>query len=179
MKQGFDYYRIKTEWLSEKDTGDLQKRKTEELVLASSYAEAEKIAYAIAEDQQRSRFSDIKPEILRTKIDDILYNDALVHEEGTLIGGLVENYFTESEDTGMGLYAVKVMFIDIDEKTAKEKRTNETIYVPAKTNIDAANFVENYLKPTGRDFTIRDTKFDKAEAIFWPTDVQESKMNTN
>lgn len=176
MTQGFDYYRIKTEWLSEKDTGDLMKKKTEELVLASSYAEAEKVAYAIGEDQQRSRFSSIKPEIIRTKIDDILFNDALEHEEGKLIEGLVENYFTESEDTGMGLYAVKVMFIDIDEKTAKEKRTTETIYAPAKTNIDAANFVENYLKGTGRDFTIRDTKFDKAEAIFWPTEIQELKM---
>lgn len=176
MKQGFDYYRIKTEWVSEKDTGDLTKKKTEELVLASSYAEAEKIAYAIGEDQQRTRFSDIKPEIIRTKIDDILFNNALVHEEGKIIEGMVENFFMESEDTGMGLYAVKVMFIDIDEKTAKEKRTTETIYVPAKTNVDATNFVENYLKPSGRDFTIRDTKFDKAEAIFWPTDVQELKM---
>ena len=174
MKKGFDYYRIKTDWVAEREDGGLDKIKTEELVLASSYSEAERIAYAIAENQNRTRFSSIKPEIIRTKISDILYNDSLVHDN-TTVEGMVENYFQEAEDSGVGLYAVKVMFITIDEKTAKEKRYTETIYAPANSNVSAANFVSSTIN--GMDFIIRDVKFDKAEAIFWPIDVQEDKMN--
>lgn len=176
MDKNFAYYRIKTEWVSECSDGQLLKKKTEELVYASSYSEAEKVAYAIAEDQNRFQFGHCCPEIIRTKISDILYTDSLKHEN-TTIEGLVYNYFIEGEDTGMGLYAVKVMFIEIDETTAKEKRHTETVYVPAASNLDAADYVEQHFEKSGVDFTIRDTKFDKAEAILWPVDMHESKVN--
>ena len=56
MQTGFDFYRIKTEWTSEREGGALAKTKTEELVYASSYSEAEKVAYALAENQNRTQF---------------------------------------------------------------------------------------------------------------------------
>lgn len=178
MKEGFDYFRIKTEWTAEKENGSLSKVKTEELVLASNYTEAEKVAYAIAEDQNRTQFSSsIDIDIVKTKISELLYNDTLVHDE-TLIAGLVNNYFEESDSTGVGLYAVKVMYIEVDEKTGKERYPVETIYTPAVSTVGAADFVKRFLNTNEtRDFVIRDAKFDKAEAILWPTDIQESKVN--
>lgn len=177
MEQNFNYYRIKTEWLKERDDGNLQKEKTEELVYATSYTEAEKIAYALVEDQQRTKFSsDISIEIVKTKISELLYNDILEHDSA-LVGGLVCNYFSEGEDTGVGLYSVKTVTTTSDEKSGKEKRTTDTIFIPATSNSDAARRVTDYLGNTMSDFVIRDVKFDKAEAILWPTTVQEQKQN--
>jgi hypothetical protein len=177
MRDNFDYYRVKTEWTAENKEGGLVKSKTEELVYASSYTEAEKAAYALAESQGRGRFSDIGIEIVKTKITELLYGETLAQEDG-LVAGLVVNYFEEADDTGTGLYAVKLMYISIDEKSGKEKRTNETIHVPASSNAEAARFVQGYLKAIGetRDFIVRDTKFDKAEAILWPADTHQSKV---
>jgi hypothetical protein len=177
MKNGFDYYRIKTEWTAERKDGCLAKIKTEELVLVSSYTEADKVAYEIAENQNRMQFStSINVEIVKTKIREMLCNSTLCHDND-LTAGLICNYFEEGEDTGVGLYAVKVMYLELDEKTGKEKRSNDTIYTPAISNIDAFGSVERFLqKNEMRDFVIRDTKFDKAEAIFWSPEVHKEKL---
>ncbi|MBO5970104.1 MAG: DUF4494 family protein [Clostridia bacterium] len=177
MQTGFDFYRIKTEWTSEREGGALAKTKTEELVYASSYSEAEKVAYALAENQNRTQFGSISIEILKTKITELVYNNVLT-QDTELTAGLVCNFFEEAVDTEVGLYCVKVMYMVVDEKTGKEKRSNENIYVPATSNIEAAQFVHAYLKKVGetREFIIRDTKFDRAEAILWPTDVHQEKV---
>ena len=176
MQTGFDFYRIKTDWTSEREGGMLTKVKTEELVYASSYTEAEKVAYAIAEDQNRTQFGSISIEIIKTKIAELVYNDTLAQDE-SLISGLVCNYFEEDEDSGVGLYCVRVMFINVDEKTGKEKRSNENIFMPATSNVAAVQLVHDHLKKVGevRDFIVRDSKFDKAEAILWPIDVHKEK----
>lgn len=174
MKPGFDYFRIKMAWTAELEDGSLSKVKTEDLVYATSYTEAEKIAYAIIEDQQRDRHSDVSFEIIKTKISEMLYNDNLMHDSD-LIGGMVYNYLDPNADENIGIYAVKVMLVTVDERTAKEKRTYETIYTPARSNTDAAERIAKHLDMA--DFVIRDTKFDKAESILWPTDVFQSKAN--
>jgi hypothetical protein len=178
MKNGFNFYRIKTEWVAEKTEGDLTKKKTEELVYASSYTEAEKVAYALIEDQNRAQFdSCLNLEITKTKIDEILFNLTMC-TDSQLIEGLIHNYFQEEDCTGVGLYAVKVMYIEFDEKTEKEKRSNDTVYTPAISNTDAANYVEKYLKQyETRDFVIRDIKFDKAEARLWDSETHQQKLN--
>lgn len=174
MTQGFDYFRIKMAWTAEQEDGSLAKVKTEDLVYASSYTEAEKIAYALIEDQQRDKNGDVVIEILKTKISEMLFNDNLQHDSG-LIGGLVYNYLDPDADDNIGIYAVKVMLVTVDERTAKEKRTYETIYTPASSNTDAADRIRKHLSMS--DFVIRDIKFDKAESILWPTDVFQSKSN--
>lgn len=178
MKEGFGYYRIKTEFTAENENGGIEKRKVEELVLASSYTDAEATAYAIVEDQERCKLdSSITIEIVKTKIKEMLFNSTLKHDN-SLIKGLVYNYFEESEDSGVGFYAVKVLYIDVDEKTGKPKRSNETIYTPAYSATDAIEFVKNYLDDVEtRDFIVRDAKFDKAEAILWTPDTQEETSN--
>ena len=171
-----DYYRIKTEYTEELDGGALGKRKVEDLVFATSYTEAEKVAYALIEHLSRTQFSDnIDIEIVKTKIGEVLYNNILVPEEN-LVCGLKHTYFEDEEDSGVGLYAVKVLLSTIDEKTAKQKKTTETIYVPAESNTHAAEMINAYLAVVeGRDFVVRDIKFDKAASITWPVDVYEKK----
>ena len=127
MENGLEYYRIKTEWTAEKDDGSLIKKKTEELIQASSYTEAEKIAYAIAESQNRMKINGLaNMEIVKTKISEMLYNSTLTHDN-TLIAGMVYNYFEEEDNTGVGFYAVKILYLQSDDITGKEKRTIETI----------------------------------------------------
>jgi hypothetical protein len=177
MKNEPDYFRIKMEWSQEKNDGCLKKVKTEELVAASSYTEAEKVAYALIEDEGRDRFvSPVSIEIIKTKISEILYSTALTCDN-KLIAGLTSNYFEMAGDTEKGLYAVKVAYIDLDEKTGEEKHTNGVIYVPALSNIDAFKMAEKFLKERGLyDFIIRDVKFDKAESILWPPEVHKNKL---
>lgn len=175
MKQPLDYFRIKMTWVEEKEDGALKKVKTEDLVYATSYTEAEKIAYAIIEDQQRDRHEDVTYEIIKTKISEMLYNDNLVHDE-ELVGGMVYNYLDPSADDNIGIYAVKVMLLFADEKTGEDKQSYETIYTPASSNTDAADRITKHLDTL--DFVIRDTKFDKAESILWPVDVYKTKNTT-
>lgn len=171
-----NYYRIKTTWLGEhSEGGDLVKRKTEELVLATSYTEAEKVAYALLKKENRTQFSDdINIEIIKTKIKDVIYNDNLQKDEEPICG-LVTCYFEEGDETGVGLYGVKVMFLNIDAKSGKEKRSHETIYLPACSNADATKRVAEHLKSSPVDHVIRDAKFDPAVAILWPIDVYKNK----
>lgn len=172
-----DYYRIKTEWISESEREELEKIKTEELVLATSYTEAEEVAYAIAEAQERAKYGKINFEITKTKINDVLFNDVLAQDK-ELTQGLVCNYFEESDESGVGLYMAKVIFFTVDEKTAKTKRTTETFFVPATSNVDATQRIEQHLHHNMGDFVIRDTRFDKAEAIYWPVDIYQNKVNS-
>lgn len=172
---GLDYYRIKTEWVSEADNGELQKTKTEELVFATSYTEAETVAHSIADVQSRGKFGSVNIEIIKTKINDVLINDILAQEEGTT-AGLICSYFQESDESGVGLYAVKIVNFYIDEKSGKNKRTSETLYTPALGNSDATNRINDYLKGSMTDYVVRDVKFDKAEAIYLPKDIFQSKI---
>lgn len=175
MNTGFNYYRIKMMWKGELEDGSLEKIKTEDLVYASSYTEAEKMAYAIIEDQNREKHEPIYSlEIIKTKIGDMLYNDTLDHDN-RLVGGMVYNFF-QTVDNGEGFYEVKLDIITIDERTAKERKTSESIYTPAVNNIDAATRVLKYM--SSQDAVIRKVTFDKAESILWPTEIFKSKSGS-
>lgn len=173
-----NYYRIKTEWISEKEDKSLVKTKTEELVLATSYTEAEKIAYALVERYDRTHYGEVNIEIIKTKISTLLWTE-IFNTDDVLVGGLIVNYFSEEDTTGVGLYQVKVLLFELDPITGKEKRSNETIFIPASSNTEAAALATAYLKKVGetRDFVVRDSKFDKAEAVLWSPEVHESKTN--
>lgn len=173
-----NYYRVKTDWLAEQEDGKLQKTKTEELVFASSYTEAEAVACALAEKYQRSKFGDVQIEIVKTKISELLYNNILQTDDQAT-HGLITNYFEEPDTTGVGMYQVKVYYTEIDEVSGKEKHQTETIFTPARSNADASEAVISYLKRVGeqRDYVVRDARFDKAEAILWPAETYQKKVN--
>lgn len=172
--EGYNYYRIKTAWKGDGEDGAVGTIKTEELVYATSYTEAEKIAYALIAQYGRDQYSEPSFEIIKTKIEELVYNQNL-HAEEALTEGLVNCFFEESDDTGVGLYGVKVMFITVDERSGKEKRNHSVIYVPAKSNADASKLIGDYLNNTMRgEFVVRDAKFDHTSAILWPKDHYQS-----
>lgn len=174
----FNFYRIKTEWTSEQEDGALKKTKTEELAYVSSYTEAEKVAYALTERYDRTRYGTVNFEITKTKISELLWDPILVLDK-ELVSDLAVDFFEDADSTGAGMYQVRVLFTEIDEKTAKEKKSTENIFIPARSNSEATNSVLAYLKNIGerRDYVVRDTKFDKAEAILWPPQVRSNKIN--
>lgn len=177
--EGFNYYRIKTSFVGEQSDGKLAKKKAEELVYAVSYADAEATAYRLVEAYNRTQFSsDISVEIIKTKIDTLLYNDIL-QKSPSLVNNLVETYFEDSEDTGVGLYGVKVLSISVDERTGKEKRATAIIHTPARTNAEATAIVNKYLTSSANaDYVIRDAKFDPAASILWPVSEYDYKVKS-
>lgn len=168
------YFRVKTECTVELPDGALAKKKIEELILATSYTEAEMLVNEIISSLNRTQFGSVNYEIIKTKISDVLFNDILVQEQ--TIKDFCCNYFEEDENSGVGLYMVKVMFLTLDERTGKEKKTVEDFYVPALSNADANDKINKHLSKTMSDFVIRDAKFDKTEAIYWPLDVHNKKV---
>lgn len=176
--KGFNYYRIKTNWLAEKEDGSLEKARTEELVFASSYTEAEILAHDLIEKYQRSKFGTPTFEIIKTKIDDLLYSEVLSVDD-VMTSHHICCYFEEADNTGVGLYQVKVYYTWTDDNTGKEKHSTETIFIPAYSNTDATKLVLAFLEKSGetRDYIVRDTKFDKAEAIFWSQEHYERVIN--
>lgn len=168
------YFRIKSESIVENSNGGLEKKKIEELVLATNYTEAETLVHEIIASLNRTQFGSVNYEIIKTKIEDVQFNDVFTQEE--TIKDFACNCFSEDESSSVGLYNVKVDFFTVDERTAKEKKTTENFYVPALSNADATDRIQRYLKKNMSDFVIRDAKFDKAEAIYWPLDVHKKKV---
>lgn len=163
-------FRSITTWLRENpETGAAEKTKTEEIIEAVNFTEAEKIAFALAEKEVRFKLGDVDIDIKRiNNINEIIYQPVLVHDD-TLVEGLTYNYFEGTDDTGEGLYSVKVMFTEITDK-GKEKRSSETLFVPANSNGEATKIVKAWLsKNDTRDFVVRDAKFDKASALLLTT----------
>ena len=111
-----NFYRIKTSWMSESEDGSLVKTKTEELAEAVNYTDAEALCMSLINGRNRDKFDTPSYEIVKTKIDRIIYSKIL-QKEDSLTKGLVESYFEESEDTGVGMYSVKVVFFFTVEVT--------------------------------------------------------------
>ena len=144
------------------------------MVVAANYTDAEKTAYAIAEDQNRYQFGSVNIEIIKTKIDDVKYNDVLCTDSGT-VNGLICNYFEEEAESGVGLYAVTVATYTKNETTGKVKGTKSTVYTPALSSADAVKRITKLMDESPVDCVVRDVKFDNAAAIYWPSDMHQSK----
>lgn len=161
-------------WKKHNDEGKVVQAKTEDLVLATSYTEAESIAMLLIEhDSRDSISSDIIYEIIKTKVSTLLINDTLT-KDTELVGNLVHCYFEELEETGKGLYAVKADIFTVDERTAKTKVQKTVIYVPATSPTNAAKLAVEHFKM--EDVVIRDINFDKAQAILLPTDTYQQQI---
>lgn len=173
-----NFYRIKTEWVSEKEDKSLSKVKTEELVYAENYTDAESVACELIRKYDRTRFGSVNYEIVKTKISELLYNHIL-QTDTAQIANRVTSFFEEGDNSGVGMYQVKVYYTEIDPKSAREKHSTETIFTPANSNYDATQYVLDHLKNVGetRDYIVRDTKYDKAEAILWPYEFYMSKVS--
>lgn len=176
MNKGFDFYRIKMAYKAEADNGAIVPVKTEDLVMATCYTEAESIAYKLMED--KTQFGDVSYEITKTKISEVLYNDTFQTDEN-LICGLISYYFEEPEDTEVGLYAVSAIINFIDEKTGKNKPQKETFYVPATTPQNAIKAVTTLIDDsysTADSYTIRNVKYDKAQSVMVTPETHQANL---
>lgn len=110
MSKEIEFYRIKMTYQGEKEDGGIDTIKSEDLVMASNYTDAEKTAFKLMEDKAIDDMSTVKYEILKTKIADVIYNNTFVTDT-ELVGGLFVYYFEESDKTEVGLYSVQVNYI--------------------------------------------------------------------
>lgn len=179
MEEVLKLFRLKTTWLQTNPAdGGVSKVKTEEIVQAVSYTDAEKIAYEIADQENRCELGDIDIEIVRMKPCDIIFHNCLVSSE-KLVCGLVENHFEGEENSGEGLYLVNYVIITIDEKSGKEKATRASLFVPATDNKNAYECAVSYLKNGMCDYTIKDIKFDKASSLLLDQKYYETIVNNH
>lgn len=164
MNTSFNFYRIKMAYKDTDELGAIVNVKTEDLAMTTCYADAENIAYKLAEG--KNEFGDVDYEIIRTKISEIVYNDTFATDTETVCG-LIAYYFEEGQETEVGLYQVNLVYYDMDEKTGKTKKQNSTIFVPAHSSSEAINNTHAYLKRVGesREYTIRNVKYDKAQSV--------------
>lgn len=175
MSSGFDFYRIKMAYQGTDDQGAVVLFKTEDLVMATCYSETEKIAFKLSEG--KDEFGKVEYEILKTKISEVVYNNTFVTDT-ELTCGLVTYYFEEDDNTEVGLYAVSVVYREINEKTGKERKTSETIYVPAYSSKEAIDNTNAYLKQVGetRDWTIPNVKYDKAQSVLVTVEQHQNNI---
>lgn len=175
MSKDFYFFRIKMAYKGTNEEGAIVPIKSEDLVMATCYTEAEKIAYKLAEG--KDEFGEVEVEILRTKISEIAYNDTFATDT-ELICGLISYFFEESENTEVGLYQVQLVYQTMNEKTGKVKNENGSIYVPAYSSAKAIENVKAYLKQVGetRDYTIRNVKYDKAQSVMVTPETHQDNI---
>lgn len=163
-EETFKFFRIKMAYKGTNEMGAIVPIKTEDLVMATCYTEAEKIAYKLAEG--KDEFGDVDIEIVRTKIEELAFNNTF-SVDNSLLCGLVTYYFEETEDTEVALYQVNLTYFSINEKTGKLQSENGTIYVPAKSSSKAIDNIAAYLHQQGesREYAIRNVKYDKAQSV--------------
>lgn len=169
------YYRIKLSYKGTDAMGAIVNKRMECLAIACCYTDAEEIAVTLAQD--KSKYGSVDIEIIRTKINEIAYNDTFMVDTEEVCG-LTVYYFEESDDTEVGLYQVSLIYQNIDEKSGKTKNENSSIYVPAYSSSEAIVNVKNYLKHVGetREFTIRNVKYDKAELVLVTSQMHQNNI---
>ena len=72
MSKDFNYFRIKMAYKGTNDLGAIVPIKSEDLVMATCYTEAEQIAYKLTEG--KDEFGDVDVEIGLTKISEVAFN---------------------------------------------------------------------------------------------------------
>ena len=165
-----DYYRFKSTWTKEDaDNGGVAKVKTEDLISAESYTEAEKIAYQIIESQNRTKLDPLFSfEIIKTNIRELLYNPEEMDTDETTVKNRVYAFFT-SEDAEVGIYAVDALIYEDDDNGEQKSRKN-TLYVAAPSSAKAQKIAVKKMSYEDLDYIIRAVKFDKAKSIVWTSE---------
>lgn len=178
MNSGMEFYRLRFEYTGEDSEGKLITQKQEDLVVAVNYTDAETIASEIMADMNMTKFYDrVKYEIIKTKISEIMLTDVFFIDEAFkneyILYYLGEE---EEEDDETGLFAVTVVYTEINDN-GKSKKTKEDIYVAATNPKEAYTFVQKYLKyAETRDWAIRNVKFDKASSVLITKEMHKSNL---
>lgn len=175
MDPNHNFYRIKTSWKGINEQGAIVPQKSEDLVMAVNYADAEMVAYKLAEGKEE--YGDVDIEIVRTRISELAYNDTF-HVDNNLVCGLFTYYFSEAEDSEIGLYQVALVYHTLDETTGKLKNENSTLYMPAVSPAEAIRNTDLYLEKVGesRSYSIRHVKYDKAQSVLVTPEAHQDHL---
>ena len=160
------YFRIKMSFSFKNDQGKTEKAKTEDIVYAVNYMDAEKVAYALIKDQHRDEVSEPEYEIQKTKIADLHPSKLLIVDHDTTLAGLVYASFDNGEYSCDGLYQVKVNHEDGLDKDGEPTFKNETVWVIGKSSDHTTELA--MARFDGCSPKIKEVKFDKAESIIVP-----------
>lgn len=169
------FYRIKLTYKGEANDGAIVTVKSETLVMAVNYTDAETIAVELMKGHDS--FGEVTYEIVQTKIEDVLYNEVF-ETDGNLVCGLIEYFFSESEDTETGLYAVTAIGAYYDNHD-KEKNERHTFYVPATSPSNAVKFVTKFISDKytqWHNFTIRSVKYDNASSVMVTPEIHQMNV---
>lgn len=170
-----NYYRIKLAYKGMDEKGFITSIKSEDLVMATCYTEAEQVAYKLAEG--KDEYGNVEIEIIKTKINEVVFNNAFsVAKE--LTHGLITYYFKESENSEVGLYAVTIVYYETNETNGKDKQTKEIIFIPASSSKEAIDNIHATLKKLGesRDWVIRNIKYDKAQSVLVTPETHQNNL---
>lgn len=155
-------------YMAEAEDGSIVSVKSEDLVMATCYTDAETIAMELMKG--KDTFGEAAYEIVKTKITTLLYNKTLSVDQN-LVHGLVTYYFEEGEESEVGLYAVSAVIGIEDEKTGKVKFGKVTVHVPAGSPGEAVKHASAYIDNAYMyvSVSIRNVKYDKAQSILVTT----------
>lgn len=157
-------YRLKFAYKGVEDDGSVKLFKVECLAECTSYTEAEKVAYAIADRENMSRFDDYTYEIIKTKLTtgQIVDNGTLEHSQ-TLVCGLTEHFFRGDYD---GMFLIKAKSECVDEK-GKTKGVTDEYLVCDKTIVSAINCIKQHLQSIApaSTTTVLSSKLDMADKL--------------
>lgn len=171
MNTPTNFYRIKMSWLHTNAEGKEEKLKTEDLVEATCYTEAEKIAHALVREQQRDAIQEPEYEIVKTKVEYLRMSNIL-QVDGPL-QSLMYAYFNDAEGCTDGLYSVKVRYEEgLNDKGDRTFRT-KTVWVIARSSDHAKDLAERRYDGLGP--IVREIKFDPTESIIVPKSFIESE----
>ena len=170
MIADFSYFRIKLNYRAEQEDGSIASIKPEVLTMATCYTEAEIIANKIA--SENDTFGHVTFEILKTKIEEVIFNETLLANTDKYIDlNMVEYFFEEEEESEKGLYEVVYAYPVMNEINGKVKMQKASIHVPATSS---ANAIKNFTRFIGDNCMekaiIRTVKYDKAKIILVTND---------
>lgn len=163
IMNSLNLYRIKFDYYVEDAKNIPLPKKEETLVQAMNYTDAEAVALKLQENMRSVR-PEVRYEILKTRISDLIYTNVL-SVDPDLKQGLITYYFDQEEESA-GLFAVTVIYTETLDN-GRIRKTKEEIYVAAENPGNALGYVNSYLKYIGetRDWVTRNVKFEKVSSI--------------
>lgn len=161
-----DFYVLKLQFKAEDvETGEMKKQKREFLAECVNYAEAEKLAYDIMEDQGWMKHEFSKPEVVRITVKDLRTNSCITAEKES-IGDFSEMYLEEEDD-----HFYKVDLSDpVEDENGKIKYVKISLFIPASTTGEA----ETYARKLFTTAFVNSTKIMNFKSAFVTENSLES-----
>lgn len=173
---GSTLFKIKFAFKETDENGKEVKNKLEVIAQCENYTDAEKLAYALAEDYEMAKIEPFSYEIVKLKftVHDVIYTDAISYQKEVITHGFIQSYF---EDETSNIYVINIVIYG--EKGVKVKRT---YCVPAADAASAINYLKNDMASHGYakdDYNIVSAKMDNAIEMYLLPKTHEVLVNSH